>query len=247
LFYDLRPYQQYPVPAVRNIILMQYILVAEDDRDIQELIVYNLEQDGFKVRALSRGDLILEAIKKERPLLLLLDVMLPGMNGVDVCKALRSQEETKSLPIIMVTAKGSETDKIVGLELGADDYVTKPFSPKELVARTKAVLRRSRSTTPVNQSEILQSRELKIDLKKHRVTLDNQEISLTLTEFNLLKELISASGTVLTRSSLMEKAIGSDVSVTDRTIDVHMAALRKKLGAYGDYIETVRGVGYRFK
>jgi DNA-binding response OmpR family regulator len=227
--------------------MMQYILVAEDDRDIQELIVYNLEQDGFKVQAVSRGDLILDIIKKAKPTLLLLDVMLPGMNGVDVCKALRSAEETRNLPIIMVTAKGSETDKIVGLELGADDYVTKPFSPKELVARTKAVLRRSQTAPPVPKDEILQSRDLKIDLRKHRVVLQEKEVALTLTEFNLLRELVSASGTVLTRSFLMEKAIGSDVSVTDRTIDVHMAALRKKLGSYGDFIETVRGVGYRFK
>jgi DNA-binding response OmpR family regulator len=227
--------------------MMQYILVAEDDRDIQELIVYNLEQDGFKVQALSRGDLVLDAIKKEKPALLLLDVMLPGMNGVDICKALRASEENRNLPIIMVTAKGSETDKIVGLELGADDYVTKPFSPKELVARAKAVLRRSQTSPPVPKDEILQSRDLKIDLRKHRISIEEKEIALTLTEFNLLKELVAASGTVLTRSSLMEKAIGSDVSVTDRTIDVHMAALRKKLGPYGDFIETVRGVGYRFK
>ena len=226
---------------------MRYILVAEDDRDIQELIVYNFEQEGFKVKAVSRGDEVLDIIKKEKPSLLLLDVMMPGMNGVDVCKLIRSTEETRNFPIIMVTAKGSETDKVIGLELGADDYVTKPFSPKELIARAKAVLRRAQASPPVPKGEILTNRDLKIDLRKHRVSLEEKEIALTLTEFNLLKELVAASGTVLTRSSLMERVIGSDVSVTDRTIDVHMAALRKKLGSYGDFIETVRGVGYRFK
>lgn len=224
---------------------MQYVLVAEDDRDIQELIVYNLTQEGFKVTALNRGDQVLEAIKIKRPDLLLLDVMLPGMTGIEICKALRGNEQTRNLPIIMVTAKGSETDKIVGLELGADDYITKPFSPKELVARTKAVLRRWQPSGLSDKTLI--NRKLKIDVSAHRVTLENKEITLTLTEFNLLKELVTASGKVLSRNLLMEKAIGSDVSVTDRTIDVHMAALRKKLGSYGDYIETVRGVGYRFK
>jgi DNA-binding response OmpR family regulator len=228
---------------------LQYILVAEDDRDIQELIVYNLQQEGFKVKALGRGDEIIESIKKERPALLFLDVMLPGKNGIEVCKALRLDEETRNLPIIMVTAKGSETDKVVGLELGADDYVTKPFSPKELVARAKAVLRRvaNQGEKDTSSSGILTVQDLKIDLKGHRVSLEGTELALTLTEFNLLKVLVSSLGKVMTRNDLMVKAIGSEISVTDRTIDVHLAALRKKLGTYGDLIETVRGVGYRFK
>ncbi len=226
---------------------MSYILVAEDDRDIQELIVYNLQQEGFKVKALGRGDEIIGLIKKERPDLLFLDVMLPGLSGIEVCKQLRQDSTTRNLPIIMVTAKSSETDKVVGLELGADDYMTKPFSPKELVARAKAVMRRAQGASQPAAGGVLSSRSLKIDLKAHRVTIDEKEIALTLTEFNLLKELVSSVGNVLNRSALMEKAIGNDVIVTDRTIDVHMAALRKKLGKYGDYIETVRGVGYRFK
>jgi two-component system alkaline phosphatase synthesis response regulator PhoP len=228
---------------------MQYILVAEDDRDIQELIIYNLKLEGFRVKGISRGDQIIESVKNDRPALLFLDVMLPGKNGIEVCKALRMAEETRNLPIIMVTAKGSETDKVVGLELGADDYVTKPFSPKELVARAKAVLRRAANhgKIEVNGTGLLKVRDLQVDLKGHRVTLKSEEVFLTLTEFNLLKVLISETGKVMTRNDLMIKAIGSDVSVTDRTIDVHLAALRKKLGTYGDLIETVRGVGYRFK
>lgn len=224
------------------------ILVAEDNPDIRELISYNLEQEGFEVVTVSRGDQVIGEIDKKRPALLLLDLMLPGQNGIEVCKQLRMRDETRSLPIIIVTAKSTETDKIVGLELGADDYITKPFSPKELVARTKALLRRVRQTSePTTGGSVLKARDLVMNLDGHRVTLRDKELPLTLTEFNILRELLSDPAHVLSRADLLSKAIGADISVTDRTIDVHMASLRKKLGDHGEMIETVRGVGYRFK
>ena len=229
--------------------MTQYILVAEDNRDIQELIVYNLRQEGFEVATVSQGDQVLDSINKKVPDLLLLDLMLPRLTGTEVCKQIRMREDLRRLPIIMVTAKSTETDKVVGLELGADDYITKPFSPKELVARTKAVLRRSQlsGNVPTGNNPLLKCGELELDVAKHRVSLSKIDLSLTLTEFNILRELMGALGQVMSRNDLMVRAIGNDVSVTDRTIDVHMAALRKKLGNYGEFIETVRGVGYRFK
>lgn len=227
--------------------MANYILVAEDNRDIQDLICYNLRQEGFEVSAVSQGDQVLDSINKRRPDLLLLDLMLPKLTGTEVCKRLRQNDATRTLPIIMVTAKGTETDKVVGLELGADDYITKPFSPKELVARAKAVLRRAQSGPAPTNAAPLKYDDLELDTSKHKVMIAKQDVSLTLTEFNILRELMTAGGQVLSRNDLMGRAIGNDVSVTDRTIDVHMAALRKKLLHYGDHIETVRGVGYRFK
>jgi two-component system, OmpR family, alkaline phosphatase synthesis response regulator PhoP len=214
------------------------ILVVEDEPDIQELITYNLKQEGFETAVVGRGEL--------NPDLILLDLMLPGTNGIEVCKVLKSSPAAQAIPIIMLTAKGTETDKVVGLEIGADDYVTKPFSPAELVARVRAVLRRS-APAPSKPSEFLKVGELVMNLASHQVLLGADTLALTLTEYNILKELLSEAGRVLNRSELMNRAIGHGVSVTDRTIDVHMAALRKKLSDYGDRIETVRGVGYRFK
>src|ERR1700722_8920177 len=164
--------------------MSSYILVAEDNRDIQELIAYNLRQEGFEVATVSQGDQVLESISKRKPDLLLLDLMLPKMTGTEVCKQIRMRDDIRDLPIIMVTAKGTETDKVVGLELGADDYITKPFSPKELVARTKAVLRRTRQSSNMAVS-ILKCGTLEVDTSKHKVTVAQVEISLTLTEFNI--------------------------------------------------------------
>ncbi len=223
----------------------QLILIAEDERDIQELVDYNLRQEGFDTCLISQGDQVFEAVKKRKPDLVLLDLMMPGENGLDICKKIRNFEGTKNIPVIMLTAKSSETDKVVGLELGADDYVTKPFSTKELVARVKATLRRTRLT--VAPKQLLQKGDLTIDLQSYRVQVGAEEVNLTLTEYKLLKELMENSGRVLTRNELVTEVIGADVSVTDRTIDVHLASLRKKIGANSDHIETVRGVGYRFK
>src|SRR5258708_635516 len=188
-------------------LMSNYILVAEDNRDIQELIAYNLRQEGFEVATVSQGDQILDSILKRKPDLLLLDLMLPKMTGTEVCKQIRMRDDLRTLPIIMVTAKSTETDKVVGLELGADDYMTKPFSPKELVARTKAVLRRASQTATVPQ--VLKCGDLEIDTSKHKVTLSQNEVSLTLTEFNILRELLLSSGQVMSRGDLMDRAIGN--------------------------------------
>lgn len=222
------------------------VLIAEDDKAILELIDYNLKLEGFKTCLVSQGDEVLAQIQKQKPDLVLLDLMLPGENGLEICKKMRAQESTKKIPVIMLTAKSSETDKVVGLEVGADDYVTKPFSTKELVARVKASLRRHKVISQI-QKDVLQKGDLAIDLRSYKVTIRSVEVGLTLTEYKILRELMAAQGEVLSRQDLVHIVMGPDVSVTDRTIDVHLASLRKKIGPYADHIETVRGVGYRFK
>jgi len=222
------------------------ILVCEDELDIQEIISYNLKNEGYQTLAIGRGDLILRAVDEHKPQLVLLDIMMPGISGIEVCKRLRAQKDTAHIPIIMLTAKGSETDKVVGLELGADDYMTKPFSPKELVARVKAVLRRTASDK-ADTREVLECDDLKVDLTSHKATVKGEEVGLTFTEFRLLKELMAEKGKVLAREQLVDRVMGEGVSVTARAIDVHLASLRKKIAPYSDYIETVRGVGYRFR
>ena len=223
----------------------ELILIAEDERDIQELLEYNLKQEGFSTLAISRGDQVLEAVKRSKPALVLLDLMMPGMSGIEICKRLRGADSNSGPLIIMITAKGAESDKIVGLELGADDYITKPFSPKEVMARVKAVLRRARASN--EEKEIIESQNVRLDLTSHKAFVQNNELVLTFTEFKLLRELLKNSGRVMTRNQLMDLIMGAGVSVTDRAIDVHMASLRKKMGESADLIETVRGVGYRFK
>jgi len=232
--------------AKGGISMTEKILVVEDEPHIQELLEYNLRQDGFSVVLCSRGDQAVEAVQKHKPDLMILDLMLPGIPGTDVCRSLKASPLTAELPIIMLTARGEESDKILGLELGADDYVTKPFSPRELVARVKAVLRRS-PVSDVTHDEKLRSGPLVMDLKSHKVSLDKEPIQLTLTEFRILKALMSRGQEVLSRQKLVSEALGNDVNVTDRTVDVHLAALRKKIGPEADRIETVRGVGYRFR
>jgi DNA-binding response OmpR family regulator len=223
------------------------VLIVEDEDDIRELLEYNLKQEGFEVFSIVRGDLAFDAIKQKNPQLVLLDLMLPGMTGIEICKKVRSDAQIKSMPIIMVTAKDTESDIVVGLELGADDYIAKPFSPKELIARCKAVLRRQQRPAQQAALDHFISGELKVDLLGHQAILKGEKLPLTLTEFKLLKELLSSAGQVMTRRRLLGLVVGSDVTVTDRTIDVHLASLRKKLGSYGSAIETERGVGYRFK
>lgn len=221
------------------------VLVIEDEKNILELVKYNLEKDGYRVLTSLKGDEGLERAKKEKPNLLILDVMLPELSGLEVCKILKQNYNTASIPIIMLTAKGEEADRVLGLELGADDYVTKPFSPRELIARVKAVLRRLREK-PKERSFIYGILEL--DTAKHIVSLKGKPISLTSKEFDLLKVLIEAEGRVLSRDFLLDRVWGYDQSlqIETRTVDMHIGQLRKKLKNEAARILTVKNVGYRF-
>jgi two-component system phosphate regulon response regulator PhoB len=225
-----------------------HILVAEDDDTILELIRINLEKSGYRASCYTSGEKALLAAGVDEPDLVLLDLLLPGIDGIQVCKLLRSEEKTKHIPIIMVTAKGEEQDIIEGLEVGADDYITKPFSPKILLARIKAVLRRrSRSKDPeLNNQQTIQVHELTIDPTRHQVSIGADEIDLTVTEFQILYYLARQPGWVFTRYQIVEGVRGGNYHVTDRAVDVVIFGLRKKLGQYSSLIETVRGVGYRF-
>ena len=219
------------------------ILVVDDERDLVELISVNLQRNGYEVITAHDGNTGLEMARKQRPDLIVLDVMMPGLSGRDVTMALKSDPDTATMPILMLTAKTEETDIIVGLSMGADDYVTKPFSMKVLVARVGAVLRRKAAADPA--LSILSAGPVVIDQSKHEVTVQGRPINLTPTEFKLLTAIFSARGRVLTRDQLMDRAMGTDVFVTDRAIDVHITAVRKKLLEYSWMIHTVRGVGYR--
>ena len=221
------------------------ILVIDDEKDLIELVRYNLEKEGFLVRGARDGESGLSAAIKELPDLVVVDLMLPGVDGLDVCRALRFDKRTARIPIIMLTAKSAESDRILGLELGADDYVTKPFSPRELVARIKAVLRRT--SVPQAPSEVIRRGSLIIDLAKRAISCAGEVIVLTATEFKLVQFLATRPGRVFSRAELIDGVLGRDVAVEDRTIDVHITGLRKKLGGCGDWIETVRGFGYRFR
>lgn len=220
------------------------ILVIEDEQDIVDLIAYNLEREGFRVESAPSGEEGLSKARVGRPDLVVLDIMLPGMNGLDVCRALRSDEATQGIPIIMLTARDEEIDIVTGLEVGADDYITKPFSPKVLIARIRTVLRRRKGSAE-SSSSFLQLGELTIDQGKHIVTVTGNPVELTHTEFELLSVLARRPGWVFSRSQLIDSLRDGQFVITDRAIDVQVANLRKKLGACGHYIETVRGVGYR--
>jgi two-component system alkaline phosphatase synthesis response regulator PhoP len=224
-------------------------MVVDDEAHILELIQFNLENAGFRVVTASSGEEGLEKIKNEIPDLLLLDVMLPGIDGLEVCKRLKSGGKTSSLPIIMLTAKSEEVDKVLGLELGADDYITKPFSVRELIARVKALLRRSGpSASAEADSERILVGNLNIDTANYEVYSKGVKLDLTLKEFELLKMLVQNKGKVLTRDSLLDKVWGYEYYGETRTVDVHIRHLRKKLGEEdGSCIETIRGVGYRFQ
>lgn len=223
------------------------IVVVEDEPDILEVFSYNLKREGFEVATSLDGSSGLKLIQQSMPDLVLLDLMLPGMDGLDICRHLKSDVKTQNIPIIMVTAKGEESDIVLGLGIGADDYITKPFSPKELVARVKAVLRRIEVSDISQEKNYLKLGDLEIDISKHKVCLDDCEIKMTATEFRLLSYLASQSGRVFSREQLLNHAFGNDVVVVDRNIDVHIRAIRKKIGENNNYIETIRGVGYRFK
>lgn len=221
------------------------ILVVDDEPDLLELVRFNLTQAGFEVDTAESGSEAIEQIRRARPDLLILDVMMPDLSGTDLCRHIRSDQRLADLPIIMLTAKSAEVDRVVGLELGADDYVTKPFSPRELALRVKAVLRR-RSSDGSEKRGPLSLRELRLEPDHHRCFVSDQEIQLTAKEFRLLETLMTRAGRVLTRDQLLDDVWGSDITVTSRTIDTHLKRLREKLGSAGAMIETVRGVGYRF-
>lgn len=223
------------------------ILVVEDENDIQELIEYNLLKNSFNPIIADSGEEALETIKSKEVDLILLDIMLPGINGFEVCKKSKSELSSKEVPIIMLTARGEEEDIIKGLEAGADDYITKPFSPKVLIARIKAVLRRKESDKNNNKNDVLKIKELTINTQKHEVLLGDKALSLTPAEFKVLHLLASKPGWVQTRYQIIDEIKGENYDVTDRVIDVLMVGLRKKMGEYGSYLETVRGIGYKFK
>jgi two-component system phosphate regulon response regulator PhoB len=222
------------------------ILVVEDEEDIRELLKYNLEKEGYQIFGAATGEEALQAVRRRRPDLILLDLMLPGIDGLEVCRRIKGDPQARDLPIIMLTAKGEETDIVTGLELGADDYVTKPFSPRVLVARLRAALRRRSQPLPP-QTAPLKTDELVIHPGRHEVLLQGQPIPLTVTEFRLLHLLARKPGWVFTRTKIVDEIHGEDYPVSDRSIDVQIVSLRKKLGGFGSRIETIRGIGYRFK
>jgi len=221
------------------------ILVIDDEADLVELVRYSLVREGFHVMAANNGESGLRLADQKLPDLAVVDLMLPGIDGFEVCRRLRSATRTFKIPIIMLTAKAAESDRIVGLEIGADDYITKPFSPSELVARIKALLRRAAGFE--QPLRLIKCGSLTIDLARHEVSCGNVRVDLTATEFRLLQMLAAHPGRVFSRSELIDGALGSNVAVLSRTIDVHLVALRKKLGKTGERIETVRGFGYRFR
>jgi len=221
------------------------IIAIDDEPDILELIAYNLGRQGYDVAVATSGERGLDLIKSKSPDLILLDLMLPGLDGLELCSLLKKNPETRSIPIIMLTARSEETDIITGLEMGAEDYVLKPFSPKILIARIRTALRRKKAPPPEAGGK-LHRRDLTIDEKKHEISVAGIPVSLTLTQFRLLHFLARHPGWVFTRSQIVNEVRGEDVAVVERTVDVQVAGLRKKLGPAGAYIETVRGIGYRF-
>lgn len=225
----------------------QTILVVEDEDDIQELIRYNLEKEGYRVYCSATGERALKDVEKRKPDLVLLDLMLPGLDGLSVCREIRSMPGARQVPVIMLTAKGEEADVVAGLEVGADDYVTKPFSPRVLVARVRAVLRRQSDVRPEEPEALLERGPIEIDPARHQVFVEGEAVDLTFTEFRVLQFLAQRPGVVFTRYQIVDAVRGGDYPVTDRSVDVQIVGLRKKLGRHGTCIETVRGVGYRFK
>jgi len=223
------------------------ILVVEDEEDILELVRYNLVKEGYQVTGALTGEDALKKARAEVFDLIVLDLMLPGIDGLDVAKKLKSDQKTGHFPILMLTAKGEEADIVTGLELGADDYVTKPFSPRVLIARVRAILRRKTGKPEEANASMLRVHDLEIDLGRRSVLVSGQAVDLTYTEFQVLYILARRPGWVFTRSQIVDAVRGDDYPVTDRSVDVQIVGLRKKLGPSNRYIETVRGVGYRFK
>ena len=222
------------------------ILVIEDEPDIRRNLEYNLGREGFKASSVGSLDEANEKLKSKKFDLILLDLMLPDGSGLELCKKIKSNSETEATPIIILTAKDDEVDKVVGFELGADDYVTKPFSVRELILRVKAILKRSDKKTKEVVEVERQFGDLKIDVDSHEVHVDSQLIELTALEFRLLKELVDKRGRVQSRDQLLSEVWGYNAEVTTRTVDTHIKRLREKLGSMGKYVQTIRGVGYKF-
>ena len=225
----------------------QSILVVDDEEDLLELVRYNLTREGYRVTCVGTGEEALKAARKQPPDLIVLDLMLPAVDGLEVCRRLKSESKTRDIPIIMLTAKSEESDMVAGLERGADDYIAKPFSPRVLSARVKALLRRRENQVRTELETTIDVHELSIHPGRHEVTLAGRPLELTYTEFALLQFLAKRPGWAFTRTQIVDAVKGEDYPVTERSVDVQVAGLRKKLGDFGSYIETVRGVGYRFR
>jgi two-component system, OmpR family, phosphate regulon response regulator PhoB len=223
------------------------ILVVEDERDIAALVAYHLTREGYRVRTAEGGQEALEAVGAEKPDLMILDLMLPGFSGYEVLQELRRRPEMAEVPVVVLTARRDEADRVKGLELGADDYVTKPFSPRELVLRVSAVLRRAQSPAVAGGGRTLRAGPIIVDLNALRVAADGEELELTPTEYRLLVTLLERRGRVQTRQQLLEQAWDIHARIETRTVDMHVQRLRTKLGEHGSLIETVRGFGYRFR
>jgi two-component system, OmpR family, alkaline phosphatase synthesis response regulator PhoP len=224
------------------------ILVVDDEKDILEMLKYNLEKDGYKVQTARDGKKALD-LARAIPSLILLDVMMPELDGWEVCKQLKRDPKTANIPVIFLTAKGTEVDEVLGLEIGADDYIVKPIAVRTLLARVKTSLRRrdNKSDSSVPADEILRVEKLEVNIPNYTVTLGNKELSFTRREFETLVYLLRNRGRVISREVLLNTVWGEDVRVVDRTVDVHISKIREKLGVYGDYVETVKGVGYRMR
>ncbi|MFL2695566.1 MAG: response regulator [Gammaproteobacteria bacterium] len=220
------------------------IYIVEDEPDIREALRYNFSNEGFKVFTATDGEEALSNIKKVLPDVLILDLMLPGVSGIDVCKSIRADDDISDMSIIMLTAKGEEIDRVIGFELGADDYVTKPFSVRELILRVKVLLKKQRESLVANK--LVTFGPIRIDLDAHEIKINDEEIILTALEFKLLQHLVKRKGRVQTREQLLGDVWGYSAEVTTRTVDTHIKRLREKLGNTSDYIQTIRGVGYRF-
>ena len=225
----------------------QHVLVVDDEEDLLELVRYNLSKEGYRVTCFATGEDALKTARKQPPDLIVLDLMLPAVDGLEVCRRLKGDPKTRDIPIIMLTAKSEESDMVAGLERGADDYIAKPFSPRVLAARIKALLRRKESQRLAEAENVIDLRGIRIHPGRHEVTLDGEPVELTYTEFALLQFLARRPGWAFTRTQIVDAVKGEDYPVTERSVDVQVAGLRKKLGAFGSSIETVRGVGYRFR
>lgn len=221
------------------------ILIVDDERDITELIRYNLEKENFKTITVATGEDALSEAKRVRPDLIILDLMLPGVDGLEVCRKLSQDEATRTIPILMLTAKSEDSDIILGLEMGADDYVTKPFSPKVLIARIRALLRRNREKEALKKETVIRIHGITIDTTRHEVLCDDVPLPLSVSEFSILEFLAKNPGWVFSRNQIIGAVKGEDYPVTERSVDVQILGLRKKLGEKGTFIETVRGIGYR--
>ena len=224
--------------------MSQKIYIVEDEPDIRETLEYNFSNEGFEVFTAPDGEEALSNIKKVLPDVLILDLMLPGLSGLDVCKSIRADDDIRDISIIMLTAKGEEIDRVIGFELGADDYVTKPFSVRELILRVKVLLKKQRESLVENK--LVTFGPIRIDLDAHELKINDKEIVLTALEFKLLQHLVKRKGRVQTREQLLGDVWGYSAEVTTRTVDTHIKRLREKLGNTSDYIQTIRGVGYRF-